>query len=227
MADWLGADVAKGTCTVSGCGKDEHCKGLCPMHYQRLRRFGSLEKPPPRESPEYPPCSMEGCPRPGKWRRMCESHYRAQWHAEHRAESYAKAVERRSVNRDQYLAEGRAYYRSNRDRILSRMSEDYAANAAERKARTAAWRRANPIKVREYELRRRARKRATQTEPVDYVAILAEYGMFCHICSLVIVDETDLHFDHVVALAAGGTHTRDNIKPAHALCNTRKGHRTS
>ena len=41
--------MCKGTCTIDGCGKKVHCKGLCPMHYQRLRKNGSLEKPPPRQ----------------------------------------------------------------------------------------------------------------------------------------------------------------------------------
>ena len=105
------------------------------------------------------------------------------------------------------------------------MAEAYVRDPEKRIAGVKAWQAANPLKVREYGMRRNARKRATQTEPLDYAAILAEHGMFCHICSLVIVDESDLHFDHVIPLALGGTHTRDNIKPAHALCNIRKGAR--
>jgi 5-methylcytosine-specific restriction endonuclease McrA len=83
------------------------------------------------------------------------------------------------------------------------------------------------LKAREKLRRRRALRLATQVEPVDYAELLAECGMFCHICSMVIVDRSDLHMDHVIPLALGGTHTRDNIKPAHALCNLRKGARTA
>lgn len=46
--------------------------------------------------------------------------------------------------------------------------------------------------------------------------------MVCHICTCDIESLADLHFDHVVPLAKGGTHTADNIRPAHALCNLRK-----
>ena len=60
---------------------------------------------------------------------------------------------------------------------------------------------------------------------VDYVAILAEHGMTCHICREPIAGRADLHFDHVIPLAKGGPHHADNIRPSHALCNIRKGDR--
>lgn len=60
---------------------------------------------------------------------------------------------------------------------------------------------------------------------VDYAAILAEFGMHCHICDTPIPTFADLHFDHVVPLALGGPHHADNIRPSHARCNLQKGAR--
>ena len=50
-------------------------------------------------------------------------------------------------------------------------------------------------------------------EVVDYAEVIAEHGMFCHICWLVIVDESDLHFDHVIPLALGGKDRDEDMEP--------------
>lgn len=33
-------------CTVGGCDKKVHCKGLCPMHHQRKLKTGSIDRQP-------------------------------------------------------------------------------------------------------------------------------------------------------------------------------------
>jgi len=69
---------------------------------------------------------------------------------------------------------------------------------------------------------RRARKRAATVEPVDFITVIERHGMRCHLCG----DEIkrgDLHFDHVVPLSKGGSHSTDNIKPSHSRCNLVKG----
>lgn len=88
------------------------------------------------------------------------------------------------------------------------------------------WAAANPERWAELRKQasqaRRARKRGTQVEPVDLTRVLEEHGPVCHLCGGDIKDG-DLHFDHVIPLARNGTHTHDNIRPAHAGCNLRKG----
>jgi 5-methylcytosine-specific restriction endonuclease McrA len=74
------------------------------------------------------------------------------------------------------------------------------------------------------EARRRARVRSTATEKIDYRLVLELHGGICGICGTP-VDPDCYHVDHVVALANGGTHTYDNVQPAHPLCNQRKGAR--
>jgi len=73
-----------------------------------------------------------------------------------------------------------------------------------------------------HEMKRYALKLGSQAERVDYEAILAEFGMGCHICGGAIRKRADLHMDHVLALSRGGSHTYGNIRPSHRWCNQQK-----
>lgn len=84
------------------------------------------------------------------------------------------------------------------------------------------WRIANPEAARELSARRRARKKGIVVSKVDLRNLLALYGMTCHICSQAIASTRDLHWDHVIPLSRGGTHSTDNLRPAHAACNLSK-----
>lgn len=37
--------------------------------------------------------------------------------------------------------------------------------------------------------------------------------------------EFGLHIDHVIPLVKGGSHTLENVRPSHAICNLKKGAR--
>ncbi len=74
----------------------------------------------------------------------------------------------------------------------------------------------------------RANKAGVKSEYVDYSIVLKEHGMHCHICNNLITStigqtQESLCFDHVIPITLGGSHTYDNIKPAHAKCNGSKG----
>lgn len=96
-----------------------------------------------------------------------------------------------------------------------------------------AYREANRDQVQSWNSARRARIMETTTEKLTVSGILLEHGTDCHICKTEIDLkaprqpgtpgwEHGLHLDHVLALVNGGTHTLDNVKPAHAVCNLRK-----
>jgi len=68
---------------------------------------------------------------------------------------------------------------------------------------------------------RRARMYQNGYEKVDYREILERDGYICHICGGT-VDPEQLHYDHVIPIARGGSHTKENIKVSHAVCNMRK-----
>lgn len=54
------------TCSVDGCGRSRHAKGMCSLHYQRNRR--SRENGAPK-------CSVDGCERGRGTRGLCPMHY--------------------------------------------------------------------------------------------------------------------------------------------------------
>lgn len=74
----------------------------------------------------------------------------------------------------------------------------------------------------------RARKLGLKdAQYVSYREILERDGLVCHVCGEAITKgpghrNDALAFDHVIPLSKGGTHTPENIKPTHAICNNRK-----
>lgn len=68
-------------CSVEGCDKARHyTNGLCPMHYQRLRKNGTTDAivKPRKVSPRrvgIEPCEVSGCEKPIRARGWCVAHY--------------------------------------------------------------------------------------------------------------------------------------------------------
>lgn len=90
--------------------------------------------------------------------------------------------------------------------------------------------------ARDFYPRRRARILNATVGKVDYARILEQYGYHCHICNKPIdpnakkKSATSLTFDHIVPLKPRpgepqGTHSEENLQPAHHVCNVRKGNR--
>lgn len=88
------------------------------------------------------------------------------------------------------------------------------------------WKKANPDRVLDHDHTRRARRRGTQVEPVSRRAVWERDGGICHICLDPVAFE-EMHLDHVMPLAKGGTHTYDNVAPTHASCNLHKAAKVS
>lgn len=119
---------------------------------------------------------------------------------------------------------------------------------AERLARTAAWRLANPHLLTEQhrawcaanrdrkrakDQRRRARLLNAFVAEVDPAEIWERDNGVCGICrtpidpDLLWPHKMSKTLDHVIPLAKGGTHEPDNIQLAHAVCNSRKNDRVT
>lgn len=67
------------------------------------------------------------------------------------------------------------------------------------------------------------------SDTIIYDKVFNDNGCVCHLCgepidmSLRFPHSMSATIDHVVPLSKGGTHTYDNIRPAHLSCNSRKG----
>lgn len=105
-----------------------------------------------------------------------------------------------------------------------------------RQEKNNQWRREHPESQQELTLRRNARKRAATTERVSFKRILERDGYWCYICEASIDPNAkkrspeSLTFDHFVPLQPRtgnpqGTHSEDNIHPAHKVCNARKANK--
>lgn len=78
------------------------------------------------------------------------------------------------------------------------------------------------------EKRRRARKRGADAECFSEIEIYERDNWRCGICGtkvdrrLAFPHKMSASLDHIVPLAAGGSHTRRNVQCSHWLCNSRK-----
>lgn len=168
---------------------------------------------------------------------LCKPCYCVRVKAERERDSEAINARRRIA----YLADAenkrtldRANKLKNRDAVLARKRAYAAAHAAEARAKTLQWRAENleyaRRAAREYQkaypekqwarnATRRARVRnAPVVEKVDRRAIIERDRSVCGICGEVVAPK-DIHLDHIVPLFLGGTHTADNLRVTHQLCN--------
>jgi len=196
-------------CSVEGCGQPHLGNGKCRKHY--YQEYNQRKRSE---------CSIEGCDHGLYARTWCQMHYQ-RWRKTGSLDEPVRAVPICSIGGCENAATRRGWCESHYRR-WERIERHDRYTATRR-----AWREANIAVVRERDsragARRRRQKQETAAEPVDYQAILAEFGMVCHLCGHVIASWKDLNFDHVIPLARGGPHTYDNIRPAHERCNKSKG----
>lgn len=66
-------------------------------------------------------------------------------------------------------------------------------------------------------------------EKIDALELFEKYNWICNICNTKIENHRRFPdcmaatIEHVIPLSKGGTHTWDNVRPAHAKCNFEKG----
>lgn len=103
---------------------------------------------------------------------------------------------------------------------------------------TRAWELAHPVETQQRKFRKNTRRRAaiTAAKSLDLQQVIARDGHVCYLCgkdidpALKRKDPAALVFDHVIPLnprpgEPKGTHTLENIRPAHNCCNGRKANR--
>jgi len=61
-----------------------------------------------------------------------------------------------------------------------------------------------------------------QFEPIDHIRVANRDQWTCYLCNKQI-EGNDLSIDHVIPLSKGGSHTYENVKATHLICNLRKG----
>lgn len=231
-------------CSMDGCSNKYYGRGWCKIHWKRWYNTGSPEGRAGRTPKRLiTVCTIEGCEIVSQLTRgMCYKHY-ARWRRNGHLEVREKlTTEERILHR---RANWQRWYEANEERL----KPVYAANQARWAARnpdkveaqrarkrndrvrqnklTREWIKRNPERMRlirrNKQQRRRARKAGAVVGATQYRALIVQHGMVCHICGGSIFSLDDLHMDHVIPLVRGGSHTVENLRPAHAKCNLRKG----
>jgi 5-methylcytosine-specific restriction endonuclease McrA len=136
--------------------------------------------------------------------------------------------------RDCTLAIKKIYYQNNKQKLKQRSADYRAANPETWKQVKSSYRKRNPEKVMADRRARYARRFGGNHKFYSVAEVLELYGSNCHLCGLPIDlkaprqagkpgYEMGLHVDHVIRLADGGDDILENVRPAHAICNQRKG----
>lgn len=105
---------------------------------------------------------------------------------------------------------------------------------ASKREYTKQWYLDNKDKYRGYGRLRRAKIKSNDFVKYSEQEVLDKYGLNCHLCKSEIDMlapraagvpgwEMGLHIDHIIPIALGGADKLENVKPAHGLCNLRKG----
>ena len=163
--------------------------------------------------------------------KVCVKQYTARW--------YAENAQREHEKRREYMARRRAaepaFAEAERERLRQTRAADperwraktrvhFWANKDRYYANRIEWAKANPERVRDISRRsfskRRARVKGGHVDAQDWRNIVSAFNSRCAYC-LVLVEAPQI--EHMIPLAGGGTHTPDNVVPACAACNGRKG----
>lgn len=208
------------TCEVDGCENAHEAKGLCSKHWQRQWK-----------SPNS--CSVPECTKGYVAKGYCAMHYQ-RMKVTGTTDSSKMSLEQRKESQREA---DRRYRERNQDKVVERRANYYAKNRDKYLEYNRQWHRANLDKVSAKRHRRRARQRGVEADNHTIQDVLDLYGTDCHICLEPInLDaprgpgtgpgwERGLQEDHVIPLSKGGTHTLDNCRPSHGLCNLKKGNR--
>jgi HNH endonuclease len=140
-----------------------------------------------------------------------------------------RSARRYANKKTEAIAKAREWQQNNRDKVSIRNAKWKKANPEKIRKSTRLRYQRNPAKDIAKVQRRHALTRTNRTELISIHDIIARDGPRCYICGT----KTDpraryaspikSHLEHVVPLAQGGSHSRDNLKCACRRCNMLKG----
>lgn len=130
-------------------------------------------------------------------------------------------------NPEPYRKQGRESHARNRDKRLAAQRIYYRDNFDHIRNRNRIWSKNN--KERIYLSNR---KRVKQLKGVNITQnqvndLLMQNGNKCAYCSIIVKSGVNLHMDHIIPLCRGGAHSIENLAPACATCNLKKGRMTA
>lgn len=204
------------------------------LHLQKAAGAGAPYKPRVRADPAsgFRLCRTCEVSKPAeqfaKGQRECRD-CRASRGARYRAENADKEAERHRryhfENRETLLPKFRALQRARyyRDPERARQERRDYWNRLTVEERRAVLHRQQESRYRSW-ARRRALKLGSRIARISRRRVIERDGSTCYLC-LRTLTSRQVHLDHVVPLARGGSHTEDNLRVACGPCNRRKSDR--
>jgi len=104
-------------------------------------------------------------------------------------------------------------------------------NPKKRKESANKWARNNLEKLKAITIRRRALIKGAFVERIKLVEVYKYRGWICGICgkkinkNLKYPNVRRVSLDHIIPISKGGTHTFNNVQPAHLNCNISKNNK--
>ena len=134
-------------------------------------------------------------------------------------EFYKDRGSKRADCKDCHNAASRAWNQKNRDESAPLSREWREQNKKRRAQQLRDWRRANPDAGAQHQQRRRARKRGNGVFAISPRDMRRLERGSCASCGA----QDNLHIDHIVPIAKGGTHSIGNLQILCSTCNCSKG----
>lgn len=181
----------------------------------------------------------------------CRNAVNGKWQKSPKAKAYASQWVK--DNPDKVKAYSDKYWKKNPDKLKAKRAKGEATwrkrYPEKAKAKSAKWRNNNPDKIKEIGKRfreshpnksrddaNRRRAKIQGVESVKYTEqdIFELWGTDCYLCSKPINLKAarqvgkkgwqdGLHLEHLIPITKNGPDTPQNVRPAHGLCNLKKG----
>lgn len=168
------------------------------------------------------------------WCRACHKEVRKVRYQNHREEELRSNKEYKDANKARLTVLSREWRRRNPEKARKTRREEYHRNKDRRNIpyvrealRQASKRHylANREKLLSDRRSRMIKTNGPEAEKFSYSDVFERDNGICYLCLLPVPSIKDCHFDHVIPLSRGGSHTFNNVKVTHKFCNLSKGNK--